>query len=1248
MRFIIDIRGRIPFAVLGVMLIFGSIITSTVITSLEKEYAKGISYALPSEKEKYFIWYVEADLARALDKAARKALKEIGRTPVTDATSCQVEEFKRADNIDPTLNTLDNKELATTVNINRVRYHTLKTLKNYILLNFYYDSFQIERYIINVKKILGKDVKDVSPKDDFLNVEVDIITMNIGDRPGHPLGGVENSYHTYMKMGLPVEIEVKNLSTGKTIFVKETKINTLVMNRFLLLEDMTRDFEDNLQTFGNLGIEALASIMLLTWTRGYLQWATSFGGKAMPANIISNQWVAIATTGAILLEEGFVFNAADPLGPLYVGYETADAIFFDITGEHLKELMEMVKEGADLASYMITQVSDINKIAVSQIEEIKKQSEEYNNLLGDRWKGVTQDFTLNKLVEDAMSQTMEGLEARIKDVYKSSIFMEVSREKLEGNREKINAEIEEKKRECEDKAIEMKDEAEGKAKEKAQARLTGSLSIVSCNMISVSTTNENVDEGAWQLVEENTGLLTEEGFFDNSNPNEVIIGGEKWTVNRTRTVTFSWITKATWKVTVTNGTDTVTVSVETENPHSEYKEEWSREYVTIKFISDLYAHGSGDIGKNDIQDPFQKKSVGIFQGESYENIDDPNLDGMLSIYKNKIGWNTENPFTQTQKNVFEGNNINDYRMEVSATDDNKIYPHELVRIVTTTLQNLKEEIVEKVVVNEKMGPDNPVTDPGQFLSEVIGKLKNKFEDNMDNFIAQSKYMENDHYLSAAAKVVYLMRKDFVETIHQKLMDGENNAKKDIKDSYKDAKDSQMKRKEAEGLNENVKQRNYENNVNDAEKAKNLLGETFVTEPKTMKLIGDWEEKVGLVVYQKPHFISPEKYIDMAEEEPRLLQEVTLTYRNINIFSPLQGILDNLIDMGFDALNKQVFDAIDEGFDKIEELLTNLDELNTVTYVDENGNEVTEKYDIFTQEDVQEINSKMNYIAQLIVEGKEGNKGVTEKLVEKIHEKMKIKYWWIIEEEVLSKEEVREIVTEAVGEGDFKTRFENIKNEEAFEERIIEAIKRKLEEKVKNEEIDEVEAENLKHLIESEIEDVYKKAVSEAIDAVRDEVKNAFEDLSEKLSEKLKNKLEEKLQKELMEKIGDKIKRQIQSTCGGIIPAGLPVLPPFGWWCTINAWVVNVEGNIPYFEVVDTMHFPDENPIFGHEAQTYVRNHTIVYTEEDFNGDDHVEILGKNTPIKFGYTTGSFIIVPPGGTGVGDRVGGYIETEEFKG
>ena len=69
-----------------------------------------------------------------------------------------------------------------------------------------------------------------------------------------------------------------------------------------------------------------------------------------------------------------------------------------------------------------------------------------------------------------------------------------------------------------------------------------------------------------------------------------------------------------------------------------------------------------------------------------------------------------------------------------------------------------------------------------------------------------------------------------------------------------------------------------------------------------------------------------------------------------------------------------------------------------------------------------------------------------------------------------------------------------------------------------------------------------------------------------------------------------------------------------------------------------------DPIFGHEAQVYVRERKQIYDELNNN-----KKIGDNLPIKFSFTTGTFIAVPPGNAeGVGDKDWVIIEeTDGFK-
>jgi hypothetical protein len=93
---------------------------------------------------------------------------------------------------------------------------------------------------------------------------------------------------------------------------------------------------------------------------------------------------------------------------------------------------------------------------------------------------------------------------------------------------------------------------------------------------------------------------------------------------------------------------------------------------------------------------------------------------------------------------------------------------------------------------------------------------------------------------------------------------------------------------------------------------------------------------------------------------------------------------------------------------------------------------------------------------------------------------------------------------------------------------------------------------------------------------------------------------------------------------------LPTLDP--WLTTFNMWSIDVEGEFVKFEVQDIDNEVHPDPIFGHSAQVYVRRELPV--EDPLNNNVPI---GDNLPIKFSFTTGTFIAVPPGKlTGVGDK------------
>jgi hypothetical protein len=100
--------------------------------------------------------------------------------------------------------------------------------------------------------------------------------------------------------------------------------------------------------------------------------------------------------------------------------------------------------------------------------------------------------------------------------------------------------------------------------------------------------------------------------------------------------------------------------------------------------------------------------------------------------------------------------------------------------------------------------------------------------------------------------------------------------------------------------------------------------------------------------------------------------------------------------------------------------------------------------------------------------------------------------------------------------------------------------------------------------------------------------------------------------------------------------GQQVLPPSPytvWIGTTNFWKIRVKGTFHELMIIDADNKCHPNPMFGHEAQIYTRKRY-----RDIRDPATDLLIGKNTPITFEFTTGTFIFVPAGPKGVGDRRG----------
>lgn len=163
------------------------------------------------------------------------------------------------------------------------------------------------------------------------------------------------------------------------------------------------------------------------------------------------------------------------------------------------------------------------------------------------------------------------------------------------------------------------------------------------------------------------------------------------------------------------------------------------------------------------------------------------------------------------------------------------------------------------------------------------------------------------------------------------------------------------------------------------------------------------------------------------------------------------------------------------------------------------------------------------------------------------------------------------------------------------------------------------------VVESRLRVEYRDAVSEA---------TVDETAVSKVAEATRAAGERALRKaagDAAERVTERAVRRAVGRSTASIPAGLPLLPPYGWYATVNGWTVTVRGEYRAFEVRARYGPPDGGGVVRH-----VRDGDPVILDVDDDGDS--EHLGHSSRIEFDYRTAIVVAVPAGGTGVGD-VGG---------
>jgi hypothetical protein len=186
---------------------------------------------------------------------------------------------------------------------------TLNTFDIYMETNYNNDAFVYGGYSVNVDPPGYWDTITFTPIKMKLNRTI---------RPPLMEPGNNNGYETYWKISMPVCIHLNDLDMKTELLSRNITVETLITSRYPLLRDLTDEFSERVNGTNAVMTETTAFAMAYTWGRGYMQY-----GKGTPLNIVNNSHIALILNGALLLDQGYVFNSVDPMSLVEYANQTA-------------------------------------------------------------------------------------------------------------------------------------------------------------------------------------------------------------------------------------------------------------------------------------------------------------------------------------------------------------------------------------------------------------------------------------------------------------------------------------------------------------------------------------------------------------------------------------------------------------------------------------------------------------------------------------------------------------------------------------------------------------------------------------------------------------------------------------------------------------------------------------------------------------------------------------------------------------
>ena len=875
MEFFKDKRGRIPFAVLGVFLIIGSAVTSGIVTNLEAEHSKNISTTLKAASVKYMVKNAGADLSRALSYSCLKALKTVGKKPVTYSgiPTEAAEEYADFDGNgryeDDVGSVVDTEREAMLFNRNWARNMAQVHLNDYLNATFRRNIFQNHGFAVNVY-----DPEDNGAVDDWRDIEFSNISMELERAVEIDLLTSEhdNIYNTYWVASLDdFSIEIRDLSSGEK-WKRTINISSLIPSRLPLLWGLTNTYNRSINGFPS-PLMGLITVIGEGYTevRSLLQYAGKYNWVK---NIVDNRWLQYLTNTGLVGIQYLVFNSIDPMALAQLAVNVNDLVARG-TNYGTDSISDVL---TSMVSLPINSQGNVFKTFGSENEADAQET--LNNTVGSEettranvsiWnisRGILNETitTYYYYNESAVPQTKTETEWRgynfteYGHVYRlssrdghpdentSSYTPSFVREYLPQINETVLEEV----------------------SERIVNTYAASFSTKMSKMVTSESRSPDPAEdwdleshGSWDLV---SSTCSGNPLNDGDLPE--VPYTEQWTLEWERSENWSDTDCHNETLGAPPNTTTVTVC------NTTYYD------VTHSVTEDVDFTLHATPAKEDIQGVFHNKSV--FGSPPHKEEIDDNLQFLLQKYVDSNFTDERDEYTDTTKDKGKGdsgridgpvtwsNNTGDGDSEgydrISWIYDRPCAMGAAVKALYNITRLIKADRDYYSNISNNFYSEGDATVNLSVIGQERQALLEEFRRHEDRYINEDYYIEDDEYRSAAARGIAEMRRWFVEEIKEQLSAShQSHAEEKINDRI-DSHET--------GNFDNYQ--SYQNNLDHYKESVSQL--SSIQFGNQMTLDEDWVENITLTISTTPD------YFDF-EEESSEEEDWQFNVKNICLFGP---------------------------------------------------------------------------------------------------------------------------------------------------------------------------------------------------------------------------------------------------------------------------------------------------------------------------------------------------------------------------